>query len=36
MPINQLYDTWKMIQYSDDPEVRARILRMVEHCPSGR
>jgi hypothetical protein len=25
-----------MIQFSDDPEVRARILRMVQNCPSGR
>jgi len=32
----RLTKVWKMIQFSDDPEVRARILRMVENCPSGR
>ena len=32
----RLTRVWKMIQFSDDPEVRARILRMVENCPSGR
>jgi CDGSH-type Zn-finger protein len=32
----RLTKVWKMIQYSDDPEVRARILRMVQNCPSGR
>jgi CDGSH-type Zn-finger protein len=32
----RLIKVWKMIQFSDDPEVRARILRMVENCPSGR
>lgn len=32
----RLTRVWKMIQQSDDPEVRARILRMVENCPSGR
>lgn len=32
----RLTRVWKMIQRSDDPEVRARILRMVENCPSGR
>ena len=32
----RLTKVWKMIQSSDDPEVRARILRMVENCPSGR
>lgn len=32
----RLVDVWKMIKGPDDPEVRARILRMVENCPSGR
>jgi CDGSH-type Zn-finger protein len=32
----RLTKVWKMIQRSDDPEVRARIQRMVESCPSGR
>lgn len=32
----RLTKVWKMLQYSDDPEVRARILRMVQNCPSGR
>jgi CDGSH-type Zn-finger protein len=32
----RLTKVWKMIQRSDDPEVRARLLRMVESCPSGR
>jgi CDGSH-type Zn-finger protein len=27
---------WKMIKRTDNPEVRARLLRMVAHCPSGR
>ncbi len=29
----RLTKVWKMIQYSDDPEVRRRILRMVQNCP---
>jgi CDGSH-type Zn-finger protein len=32
----RLTKVWKMIQFSNDPEVRARILRMVNNCPSGR
>lgn len=32
----RLTRVWKMIERSEDPEVRARILRMVENCPSGR
>lgn len=32
----RLTKVWKMIQFSDDPEVRARLLHMVENCPSGR
>lgn len=32
----RLTRVWKMIQFSDDPEVRLRLLRMVENCPSGR
>jgi len=32
----RLTRVWKMLQYSDDPEVRSRILRMVQNCPSGR
>jgi CDGSH-type Zn-finger protein len=32
----RLVNIWKMIKGPDDPEVRARILRMVENCPSGR
>jgi CDGSH-type Zn-finger protein len=27
---------WDMLEDSDDPEIRARIRRMVELCPSGR
>jgi CDGSH-type Zn-finger protein len=27
---------WKMIKRTDDPEIRARLLRMVQNCPSGR
>lgn len=27
---------WKMIERTDDPEVRERLLRMVANCPSGR
>lgn len=27
---------WHMIRRTDDPEVRARLLSMVSHCPSGR
>ena len=29
-------NVWKMIKKTDDPEVRARLKRMVENCPSGR
>ena len=32
----RLTKAWKMLQFSDDPEVRARIMRMVQNCPSGR
>lgn len=32
----RLVSIWKMLKGPDDPEVRARILRMVENCPSGR
>jgi CDGSH-type Zn-finger protein len=32
----RLVNIWKMIEGPDDPEVQARILRMVENCPSGR
>ncbi len=27
---------WQMIKHTDDPEVLARLTRMVAHCPSGR
>jgi CDGSH-type Zn-finger protein len=27
---------WQMIDHADDPEVKARLLRMVTNCPSGR
>ena len=27
---------WKMIKLTGDPEIRARLLRMVQNCPSGR
>lgn len=27
---------WQMIEHCDDPEVRARLVRMVANCPSGR
>lgn len=27
---------WKMLALTDDPEVRARLIEMVSHCPSGR
>ena len=27
---------WQMIERTDDPEVKARLLRMVTNCPSGR
>ena len=32
----RLTNVWEMIKRSDDPEVRARLLRMVQNCPSGR
>jgi CDGSH-type Zn-finger protein len=32
----RLTTVWKMIERTDDPEVRARLLRMVMNCPSGR
>ena len=27
---------WQMIERTDDPEIKARLLRMVTNCPSGR
>jgi CDGSH-type Zn-finger protein len=27
---------WQMIKQTDDPEVKARLMRMVTNCPSGR
>ncbi len=32
----RLTGVWEMLPLSDDPEVRARLLRMVTNCPSGR
>lgn len=32
----RLVNVHKMLEYSDDPEARERILRMVANCPSGR
>jgi CDGSH-type Zn-finger protein len=29
-------DVWAMVRDSSDPEVRARMSRMIGHCPSGR
>ena len=33
---NRTTDVWEMVRHSGDPEVRERMLRMVELCPSGR
>ena len=27
---------WRMIRHTEDPEIRARLIRMANHCPSGR
>jgi len=32
----RLTTVWEMIERTADPEVRARLLRMVANCPSGR
>ncbi len=32
----RLTGVWQMIKRTDDPEVRARLLSMILHCPSGR
>lgn len=32
---NQVTNVWKMTHSSDDPVVRAQMIAMVEHCPSG-
>jgi CDGSH-type Zn-finger protein len=32
----RLTRVWQMIKRTDDPEVRARLLSMILHCPSGR
>jgi CDGSH-type Zn-finger protein len=32
----RLAGVWDMIDRTDDPEVRARLLRMISNCPSGR
>ena len=32
----RLVNVHKMLEYSDDPEARERILRMAANCPSGR
>ena len=31
-----LTDVWEMVERAGDPEVRARLIRMVQNCPSGR
>ena len=33
---NRVSNVWKMIEKSDDTQVRAQIMAMVERCPSGR
>ena len=32
---NRLTNVWKMIEHTDDTQVRAQIMAMVEKCPSG-
>ena len=32
---NRVSNVWKMLQQSDDTQVRAQIMAMVERCPSG-
>ncbi|GAC1377519.1 MAG: CDGSH iron-sulfur domain-containing protein [Ktedonobacteraceae bacterium] len=32
----RLTNVWSMIERTNDPEVRARLVEMVENCPSGR
>ena len=32
----RLTNVWKMMERTGDPEVRARVREMVDHCPSGR
>jgi CDGSH-type Zn-finger protein len=32
----RLTNVWELIERTADPEVRARLLRMVQNCPSGR
>jgi len=32
----RLTDVWQMVERTEDPEVRARLLRMVMNCDSGR
>ena len=32
---NRLTNVWKMIEHTDDTQVRAQIMAMVERCPSG-
>ena len=32
---NRLTNVWKMVKQSDDPQVRAQIIAMVDKCPSG-
>jgi CDGSH-type Zn-finger protein len=32
----RLTTVWQMIKRTGDPEVRARLLSMIRHCPSGR
>ena len=32
---NRLTNVWKMVKKSDDPQVRAQIIAMIEKCPSG-
>ena len=32
---NRVTNIWKMIQETEDPQVRAQLMAMVERCPSG-
>ena len=33
---NRFTKVWQMIDQTSDPQVRARLMRMVDRCPSGR
>ena len=33
---NRVTNVWKMVQQSDDTQVRAQIMAMIDRCPSGR